>query len=315
MLRKGFEPPKFHMNVISNFGGLGDQLARLPAMKWGLEQYPHLSMTIYWQDYFLELAEFLLPAHERLTHQKISDAKYSMRGTVTRFNPDRLTTLGMHLTKHAFDILYDREAPSEKDMFYWEAPRAPVPLHLDFKPEDKVVVFTVAATAPTREWPDYEINMLAEKVNKAGYTSVLIGNTNPIPTGEQFPIKGEISNGIDRSLFIDLTNNTSLLEALGIIQRATAVVGVDNGLLHLACYSSTPMVTGYTSVEAKHRVPFREIGVTLPVEAEIPCYGCQSKLNFVDHDFKLCIFEDYGCTLTMTAKRFEKAFNQINIYL
>lgn len=319
MLREGYSPKTVHLNVISNWGGLGDSLARIPAIKWGLEQFPHVSMTVYWHDYFLELAQYLYQ-HERLTHSKISAAPrvktpgfagLQLAEPVVDFNPDRITSLALHLTQHAFLSLYDRVAEPAW-MQYEQAKLVDIQVR-EALVDKKYIVFTAAATVPVREWPSYEVNALAESCIARGLTPVLLGSTTVLHTGDSGTIEGILNDGLDRSLFVDLTNSTSLIEALGIMQRASAVVGLDNGLLHLAHYTTTPVVAGYTSVEAKYRVPHRANGQTLIVEAKLPCYGCQSKCGFVNTDFRFCTFNDYACTLTMSAKAFEEKIAQLTL--
>lgn len=308
MLREGVQFPKAHLNVISTWGGLGDMIARLPAIRWGLEEYPHLSMTVYWQDYFLDLAQLLLPSGTRLVHRKISEASYNLTHQAhCDFNPERLTSLGLHLTQHAFLSLYDRVAPSTAAMDYPQAPEIFMK-----NPAGNAIVFTVAHTAPAREWPAFHVNELARRVKAIGYTPVLLGTTQPVLTGDHGKaIEATIADGLDRSLFLDLTNKTSLIQVLGVIQQAKAVVGIDNGLLHLAHCTDTPIVAGYTSVSAAVRVPFRPQGLTEIVAAQVPCYGCQSKAHFVMHDFKQCLFGDYACTLTMSADAFEEKLKKV----
>lgn len=308
MLSDGFNPPPVHLNIISNWGGLGDSLARIPAIKWGLEEFEHVSMTVHWQDYFFELAKYLYQ-HPRLTHKKISETPWMLQEPVIDFDHNRVTSLALHLTQQAFLILYDRVATPEM-MRYDRATTVDLssfPALLD----SNMVVFTVASTVPVREWPPYEINDLAERCKAKGLTPVLLGSTQKMQTGEYETIQGRIDDGIDRSLFLDLTNRTTLIEALGVMQRSRAVIGVDNGLLHLAHYCDVPVVAGFTSVESKHRLPHREQGETRAIEAKVPCYGCQSKWGFVNHDFRYCPLKHTACTLTMTADRFEKELDQV----
>lgn len=300
MLREGWAPPGVHLNVISGRGGLGDQIARLPAYRHMLTNYPHVSCTIYVQDYFIDLARHLLPEGPRIRYERLSEARLTMPYPRIEFNMERLTTLHTHLTDHAFMILMDMQPPDNKARSYALAPLVPIDVH-----PAKMVVFTTDYTAPVRHWPAVYINQLAEKVRDSGATAVLIGKSQEVPTGVPGdPIKPISNDGIKKELFYDLRDKTSLLEALGIIQRARAVVGVDNGLLHLAHCTDVPVVMGFTSLASKHRVPYREKGITEIIEAQVPCKGCQSRGFAVNHDWRTCLFDDYACTLTMTSNRF-----------
>lgn len=310
MLREGFQARPAHIRLISNYGGLGDMIARLPAIKYAIETYTHLSIDVYWQDYCLDLMKLLLPETDRLKHYKASEAKYFGPGALVTFDPNRVTSLGLHLTDVAFLILMDRLPPDDKAKRY---PQAPL-IKSELAPKEPYIVFTTAYTAKVREWPFKEVNSLAKRCKEQGYTPVLLGSTKPQEIGNGALIKGNIDDQVDKGLFLDLTNQTTLTEALGIIQKGSAVLGVDNGLLHLAHCTSTPVVMGFTSVEARLRLPSRPQGKTLTIEAAVDCYGCQSKCNFIMFDFKKCIFADYLCTTTMTSDRFETALKMISIF-
>ncbi len=312
MLRENFQAKPAHINVVSNWGGMGDSVARTPAIRYTHDTYTHLTMHVYWQDYFLPLAKVLLPETDRMKHFKISEAKLFMPGAFITFDPNRITSLRLDLTEQAFLIVNDMVSPSEEARYYPQPGKAALRADLT----KKYVVFTVASTAPARVWPAKEINELARRVKARGFAPVLLGSTEPQPTGNNANVKGEIDEEVDRSLFTDLSNQTTLVEALGVIQGASAVLGVDNGLLHLAHCTDVPVVVGYTSVEAKHRLPSRPKGQTIAIEAQVSCYGCQSKCNFIDFNFTKCMFGDYLCTTTMTADRFEKALENLenNLY-
>lgn len=333
MLREEWTPPAVHLNVISAQGGLGDTLARLPAFRYMHDEFPHVSSTLYIQDGWLELVKFLLPETGRRTYRSYSEARHGMKKPMIVFEKDRLTTLNLHLTDHAFLILMDMLPPSQEAKAYIKAP--PVELHpnSDEALDTEMVIFTTDYTAPSRQWPAVHINTLAKKVIEAGLTPVLLGTTEPIPTGaEADDIIPRQTSGIDASRFIDLRNKTTLIEALGIIQRAKAVVGADNGLLHLAHCTDTPVVMGFTSLKPEHRIPVRlkpwrnalEAGLigsdlargaqlTKTVEARVPCKGCQSRGFAINHDWRTCLFDDYICTLTLTAERFWEKLKELKV--
>ena len=333
-MRESWSPPKVHLNILSSNGGMGDLIARIPAIKYMLEASPHTSTTVYWQDYFVELARYLLPEHERLKHGAIGDAKWNMARPIIEFDMERLTTLQLHLTDHAFLILMDQMPPDDESRFY---PAAPVVVRagLNYMMKDAglatapYIVFTIGYTSNTRRWPAAHINTLAKRVRQHGLTPVLLGTTKKLNVGlEGDYIKAGVDEDIDRSLFVDLVDRTSLIECLGIIQRARAVVGVDNGLLHLAHCTDVPVVAGFTSLDPKHRVPYRRWpggragdwsvhGLTKVITASTPCINgkphCQSEGFAINQDWRSCIFGDYACTLEMSSSQFETALKKLNV--
>lgn len=330
-MREGFQPPKVDLSVVSSHGGLGDMIARLPAFRYVHKNYKHVSQTVYYQDYFVDLARYLLPEDERLKYKKLSECPFMLKKPYINFDPDRLTTLQLHLTTHAFLIMLDQVPPDARSASY---PKAEfyVGAGLNYILKDAglaeapFVVVTTGYTAASRAWPAAHVNTLGRKLREQGLIPVLLGAAEPLVTGNAGDdIKTKYDDGIKAEIFVDLRGKTTLIEALGVMQRAKAVVGVDNGLLHLAHCTDTPVVYGLTTLKSEHRIPFRidadiynktaniswrddewyeKHGLTEVLESSVPCGGCQSKGFAVNHDWRTCLFDDYACTLTLTADRF-----------
>lgn len=318
-MRENWSPPPVHLNIMCTQGGMGDLIARIPAIRH-LETFRHISATVWWQDYFVDMAEYLLPGGQRLKHKPISAAPWSLPKPIIEFDQERLTSLQLHLTDQAFLMIFDQVPPSEESKWYPQAPLY-VGAGLNYMLKDAglatapYIVFTVGYTSATRKWPAVHINMLARRVRAAGMQPVLLGTTAKLNVGlEGDFIKAGVDEDIDRSLFVDLVDRTSLVECLGIIQRSRAVVGVDNGLLHLAHCTDVPCVAGYTTLDPKHRAPARPEGRTEVITAApLPCHSCQSRGFAINHDWRTCLFGDYACLLTMSASRFEQALKQLNV--
>lgn len=343
-LREGWTPPTTKLNIVMGRGGLGDAIARLPALRYMEEHYTHVEACCYVQDGWLDLVRYLLPASNRRHYKRLSECPYYLSSPKAEFDEERLTTLNLHLTDHAFLMMMEMLPPSREARAY---PRArSVEFFGDQLGESenerlaKAVVFTTDYTAPSRQWPAVHINTLALKVRGAGLTPVLIGTTEPIPSGvEHDPIRPRTDGGIKSDLFIDLRNKTTLIEALGVMQRARAVVGVDNGLLHLAHCTDVPVVVAYTTLDPTHRLPVRQMtkangepvlpgchdsgraaALTRVIEPLVPCKGCQSRGWNIQKDvlgrpidWRKCLFDDYACTLTLTADRFYKALQELKV--
>lgn len=121
--------------------------------------------------------------------------------------------------------------------------------------EDYIVIAYGATTEHRRMLPEV-FNGLVKHATEQGYKVVLLGNEN-----HELNCQGTLTKpsfeGINREGCIDLINATSVVEALGILYDATAVYGVDNGLLHLASLTDTYIVGGFTTVDPYYRIPFR----------------------------------------------------------
>jgi ADP-heptose:LPS heptosyltransferase len=100
-----------------------------------------------------------------------------------------------------------------------------------------------------------------------------------------------------------------LIEALAIINKASLLVGVDNGLMHLAACgeNGTPIVGGYTTINPEYR-DLPNLRESIEPDEELSCRFCQSKYNFAFlHDFRTCMYGDLKCVSQMTAGKFIKA--------
>jgi ADP-heptose:LPS heptosyltransferase len=350
-MRNSWKQPLVYLNIINTAGGLGDLIARLPAFKYLNEAYPHISATVWSQDYFVELGKYLLPENERLFHAPLSAARFMMSKPIVEFDMERLTTLQLHLTDHAFLILLDQLPPTKESRYYPAAPAVlfqhkyrPPGHDLDPDSWGKYIVFTVGYTSATRKWPAFHINDLAKRCAKRGLTPVLMGTTQKLDVGMTGDfIKAGVDEEINRGLFVDLVDRTTLIECLGIMQRSRAVIGVDNGLLHLAHCTDVPIVAGFTTLNPVHRVPYRRLptftpgsnaqrqipypkdlmeymgghGLTEVVAATVPCINskphCQSEGFAINQDWRKCVYGDYACTLEMSASQFETALKKLNV--
>lgn len=305
MLREGTRFKDYTLNVCSNFGGLGDMLARLPAVKYAHDHYKQLHMTVYWHDYFVELAQVLLPETARLRHKTLTEMAWAdEKIPLIDFAPRAVSSFAMHLTEHAFIMLTNRIMEEDRHLWYLQAPRLPCPMPV--AAPGKYLVITTGFTASARAWPAPEINKVIAWSASKGYTPVLIGTTARSDVGNGSGVQAVFDlDAIDHKACLNLIDRTSLVDALAIMQRGVAVVGVDNGLLHLASCTSTPVMWGFTSVLPKHRLPYlpntHRHALVLP---EVACAGCQSRAYFVSHDFRECLYGDYQCTKEMTGEKF-----------
>jgi ADP-heptose:LPS heptosyltransferase len=293
-------------------GGLGDSIARLPAIVYILQHCPHVkSIRLFAQDYFREIVEHLFPV-EQVKFVGYSQIKEELKrqpseaymGTDIRQH----STLHTHLTHHAFHTIVDTQPMHISSYNYPQLNLNILPTKLNLLNKSYAVI-TTGFTAPVREWLPSEINKVAQWFNLKGITPVFLGKKqNEFREGGI--TEATFSEGIDYSLGINLIDSTSLLEAAKIMAGAKVVVGIDNGLLHLAGMTQVPIVAGYTSVSAYNRMPIRNgmIGWnTRMVTPSVGCSPCQSQaLLHFNFDYRTCYYGDYACIPTMTAQKFIK---------
>ncbi len=284
-------------------------IARLPAVRY-LTGYEHVRLTVYWPDYFVALAKILLPETAMLRHLGNSAMVYAdERIPLIDFRPELHTSCHTTLVDHGFRVMTDRSPPTPEDEIYPKY-SSEYNFPLVNLPGEKYIVVTPLFTSRTREWNGQSINETIQGIHALGFDTVLLGKTERSEVGNGTFIRGGLPDGFDRSLAtVDLIDQLTLPQCLDVLDRASAVVGLDNGLLHLAGCTNTPAVWAFTSVLAQHRIP---TGVrTEVVTPDVACYGCQSRVCMIRHDFRQCPFGDYLCIKEITSTKFLQALKKV----
>ena len=226
--------------------------------------------------------------------------------------PQYVIPLRMHLTHYASIQLSNRVLPLEQ-MNY---PKYPLDDNLieyfdiDFS---KCVAINPVFRSHTRKFLPEELKKLCDYIKEKGYTPLFLGNTET-----NYDDKDKIAQNIDFdfSTGIDLRNKTTIKEVINIIAKCKTIIGIDNGLIHLAAMTKIPIVAGYTMASPELRMPIRnnKLGYNIyPVLPDIECQGCQDKWQLDNHNFNECYFEHYDCTSKMSAEKFIAELEKILI--
>lgn len=307
MYRNSSDAIPIKMNITLFGGGLGDCIAKMPAIRYLLKNYKHVTADLFVPDYFKELADYWLGQEPMITVKTFSnmaaECNYELPALVTH-NPVA-TTLRTHLVDNAFNTLIDTPAPKDlREREYYKIEGAPSTDYGDY------IVITTNYTADVRQFKPETINEIVRWAAGKGLKTVFLGNTLSVTGNTSEPKIASKTSRVELEKGINLLNQTTLLEAAKIMGRAKAVVGVDNGLLHLACCTNTWVVGGFTSVHPDTRVPYRK-GVqgykylTVTPDAGLGCKFCQTNMQFrYMHDFRTCVYKDYQCLDELTAKKF-----------
>lgn len=305
------ELPKQHLNVALNGSALGDNICRVPAIKYCLDQYQHISCDIWAPDFLVDLLRhFLLGYEERAQVVPFSQMARLMDQSLmsVAFENDYHTCMRTHLVDHAFTIMNDRLP----EIQYRNYPK----LRLDEIDTTEFnlspgtyIVLTPGHTVAVRELLPQALNEIAVWCASRGYTPVWLGNKFS-SSGAMHPVIANFNEQIDFSVGVDLRGKTTLLEAGKLMALAKAVVGLDNGLLHLAGCSDVPIVVGYTTVDPWARLPYRknEKGWNCHViepDESLKCRFCQVKFHFLyNHDFRQCYTGTLDCVKQLTGQKF-----------
>lgn len=304
-------PKSKTINLMLLDGGAGDCIAALVSIAYILKHYPWIKPKIWVPDYLLEVTKNVLPSAKSVRGFSDLRSHYNANRPTRTTKWDQITSpMKIHCLDYAFLKLCD-ENPSIEHKNYLQVTPTDIS---HYGLPDKYVVFTTGFTAEVREWPASEINKTATFVISKGYTPVFLGQTE-VATGVNHTIKGVFKEEIDFKVGISLIDKTSLVEAASIMAKATVVLGVDNGLLHLAGMTQTAIIAGYTTVTPEIRMPVRHNELGWNCDFVVPdktldCKFCQEKTNFLyDHDYRNCLYKGDKlkqnlCTTQMTAEKF-----------
>lgn len=274
--------PKVNVNFILNHGGLGDHIATLPVFKYFETQYPWMTPYVYVPDYFLPLIRNMLPntISRPFSKQKkmFNDDFFARQTQIMQHD-----TLSTHLTDYAFHTLGNKQVEAKHKNY--------LKLNLDwikidkFNLPEKYVVITTGFTAKIREFLPEKVNAIVRYLNEKNMPVVFLGQKQTYAGINDFVIIGKFNEEIDYSKGINLVDKTSLLEAGKIIAQSKAIVGIDNGLLHLAGCSDVAIIGGYTSVNPILRNPYRNDILGWNCYNIIPPEDCPERFFQSETDF------------------------------
>lgn len=308
--------PSTFVNVLFDNGGIGDMVAWLPAVKYIVDTHPHIRISLWVPDFFYDFAKSCLKSNRILVSKWSEGAKSYISGVPSRsFRLNPVSNMGLHMTEHGFFTLCNT-TPDDLNSYNYLQPDLSKTDITKFNLPEKYVVVSTGYTAEVRQFMPQYINEVVKHVKSKGYEVVFLGK-KVTDTGTKFQIKGEFATDIDYSAGIDLIDKTSLFEATKVCSNSKAVVGLDNGILHLAGCTDVPIVGGFTTVKPEHRMPYRN-GIkgqnyypVVPPES-LACRFCQSNWQFsFNNDFAKCFYQDAKCTKELGADLYIKELDKI----
>jgi hypothetical protein len=309
-----YRPKTKTINIIFMNGGVGDLIAAFTPVDYILKRYPWITPLIWVPDVVLDIGKNLLPEHAQIFSYSEMKGRYDpSKITKTTEWDGHISPMKIHPVDYAFLKLCD-EIPSIEEKNYLRIRPGDVS---KFNLPKKFIVMTTGFTADVREFRPEFVNEITKYAISKGYAVVFLGQKEA-KTGSAHVIAARFKDGIDFKAGIDLVGKTSLSEACWIMERASAVLGVDNGLLHVAGCTDVPIVGGFTTVSPKIRMPIRhnQLGYAfhaITPDESLECRYCQEDTNFLyGHDYKTCLFNGIpgawdrvnACTRQMTAEKF-----------
>jgi len=297
-------------------GGMGDYLCWLPALRYVAKTKPWVYGTVVAPTFFHELLQqfFGAPTAEFPHWDIMSYEEFDRRVNaqdpfvdIPAKGPFFKETIAVNATgSHLLDCgfaYFAGECPPPAEWNYMPVLdpltlTAYRPSSFKLKPKTYAVITPQAIQAPRRVRGEAWRPILTY-LKARGLTPVLLGQRETVlDKGRRLTSStdGEVPlEGVE-----DWRDRTSLMQAASIMKNAAAVIGLDNGLLHLAAYTDVPIVYGYNVAAPWHREPRRRKGVheavTLTKE-ELGCIHCQSNTHMIiGFDFgKHCYMKDLKC--------------------
>ena len=293
------------LHFLFGQGGVGDYINWIPAFEWLIKENPHIKGFIYVPDSFYEFFNYAINQvcqNHKWDILKSTEFKSKLKtgDGVVNINDFKLfiNATGSHLMDFGFMVYCCLQSPPK------EYNRLPVITYSDKESHQMLneigdkpyAVFTPGATSKVRTMPAKAFNTLVEYVSSKGVTPVFLGRNDFAQSKTYF---ATFDKDYDFTKGVSLLNRTSLLQANHIISNAKFVLGLDNGLLHLAGTTKTPILFGHTITDVHHRDIRRLEGKTINITVKqelLKCIGCQSHMRYIiGHKFVNCVYNDNIC--------------------
>lgn len=324
----GFRPDTSIDRVILNFafndGGMGDFVNYAAATLWIAKHCPWIEGRVYTPKYLTPLMQDIhadYPQFKCLESETFNDSVTHM----TSLRGPGMSQNGVVVGQQLLTVMHAH--PMDVGFAYYPGMATPpgeeLPI-LDYesfklKPQVKehlgnYCVITTGSTTTSRRVEGRHLNPIIEYIHARGLTPVFIGKEDFVGTGN---LDVNFPTDIDYSKGIDLRNKTSVKAAACIMQHARFVLGLDNGLLHLAALmKDSKIIFGYNITSVEHRAPRRSHGRTINIsltDEELKCSGCQSKWQLMfTHHFNKCYYGDTKCIdMLFSGGRFERAIDEM----
>lgn len=288
VFRSGTQTSPRNVNFKLAHGAIGDFIGYMSAIEWIARTHPHVHGRLYCPDRFYSIAKNVLETHPHWTILK--GAPDDSHPTLEPA-PFPINACGAHMVDLGFMYFANINPPPPGEGFY---PK--LNLEKQKNPKDgegRYAVLCAGYTTKMRRWPPKVFNAVAQYLRGRGITPVALGQKYVGDRPTNF-------SGFDFKLVEDLRNKTTLLEAAKVIEEADLIIGLDNGLLHLAGMTDTPIIFGYNVASPVHRQPRRRGGGKIlniaPSTKALSCTFCQSNMRHLyTHSFDKCLYDDLKC--------------------
>jgi len=262
-VRPGTTTFEYKANFILGNGGMGDLICYLQALKWIEIHWPHVIKTLHTFPFFIDTAKAYLD-NTQWTFKETDENKQANLGreVVPLIKPPDnyyFNMAGCHALDYGFVWYANHHHPPPGWNHYPQFDLSRVENKVrrsEYACAGKYAVITPGALVPVRKMTPEIVNGIISYLKEVGLTPVFLGFEKIAKDYvTQFDPHYNYAAGVN------LINQTSILEAMKTMAEASVVVGIDNGLMHVAGCTDVPIVFGYTVADPDHRRPRRPLGV------------------------------------------------------
>lgn len=286
-------PVIFKFTLKDNYHcALGDAICWLPAIEYVAENFNYVQGNLIIPEWLHEIAKNIL---SKYPHWRVYDKvpSHLSQGIQLREQiMDPVNATMMHLVDLGFLYFAGQQPTPEEYNRYPLLDLENVPIPGPKLPDNYAVVIP-GAQAANRKFLPHQLNGISDHLISKGITPVYLG-TQTMNHGTR---KIDIDDRYDLSKGVNLIGQTYLLDAAKIMEKARMVIGIDNGLLHLAGMTDATILYGYTIAGPKHRQIRRRYGHTVELygsKEKLPCLFCQENMRFfLGHHFTECMYKEY----------------------
>ena len=138
------------------------------------------------------------------------------------------------------------------------------------KNDQPFAVLFVGTRWQSKQWFPFQMSHCADYLQRHhNLDVVLLGGSEDRNIAEEVQLLCAINK------LVNLVGQTSLREAIGVIQRAKIAIGPDTGLMHIAAAVRTPVISLWGATRPQRTGPF---GFSeLALQGEAPCVPCQRR--------------------------------------
>jgi ADP-heptose:LPS heptosyltransferase len=306
------------VNCLIADNGLGDLLCSLMPINYIIKNSPWINLLIWVPDFMVDFAKNVLPEKSIIRGYSEAKKKYdNTRTAISTKSNNQHSPMRTHPTKFAYHVLCDME-PTLDNLSYLKIDSSKIDID-KFTLPNNIVAIQGAYTEIVKTMPVETFNKLVDYIIEKGYTPVFLGKTENKSGIHKLVYKAKVNEEYDLAKGINLLNKTNLLESAKIIETSKLFIGIDGGLSHLAGFTNTNILAGYTFASNDQLMPTRnsifgdKVFSIVPDES-LKCRFCQTNFTLLfNNDMRNCLYKDFECVKHMTFEKFKKQIDDNNL--